>query len=116
MAAMANDKINAVPPGRYALAFSKIENHYFINAGFLSEDNHILNRIDKISNIKGYIVHGRYDMICPPIAAYKLAKKWRIAELNILPNAGHALSEEPVAKELVHIMNDLSSSKTDLWR
>ena len=51
-----------------------------------------------------------------PIAAYKLAKKWRIAELNILPNAGHALSEEPVAKELVHIMNDLSSSKTDLWR
>ena len=115
MAVMASDKTNAIMPGKYALAFSKIENHYFINAGFLSEDNHILNRMEKISNINGYIVHGRYDMICPPAAAYKLAKKWGKAELNILPNAGHALSEEPVAKHLVHIMNDLSYSKRDLW-
>ena len=54
-------------------------------------------------------------MICPPIAAYRLAKKWSKAKLNILPNAGHALSEEPIAKQLVQIMNDLSCNKNDLW-
>jgi proline iminopeptidase len=115
MAAMAGYHTNAVPPGKYSLAFSRIENHYFINDGFLNEDNHILNRVDKIAHLEGYIVHGRYDMICPPVAAYKLAEKWRKAKLNILPNAGHALSEEPIAKQLVQIMNDLSCNKNDLW-
>ena len=80
MASMAGDQTNAVPPGKYSLAFSRIENHYFINDGFLNEDNHILNRVDKIAHLEGYIVHGRYDMICPPIAAYKLAKKWSKAK------------------------------------
>ena len=51
MAAMAGDQTNAVPSGKYSLAFSRIENHYFINDGFLNEDNHILNRVDKIAHL-----------------------------------------------------------------
>ncbi|MDA9229243.1 prolyl aminopeptidase [Rhodobacteraceae bacterium] len=115
MAAMAGDRTNTLPPGRYSLAFSRIENHYFINNGFLEIDNQILRDMDNISHIKGYVVHGRYDMICPPIAAHNLVEKWANCELNILPNAGHALSEEPIAYQLVKIMNELVLKKEDLY-
>ena len=115
MAAMAGDRTNTLPPGRYSLAFSRIENHYFINNGFLEIDNQILRDMDNISHIKGYVVHGRYDMICPPIAAHNLVEKWANCELNILPNAGHALSEEPIAYQLVKIMNELVLKKGNLY-
>lgn len=111
MAAMAGDRTNAIPPGRYSLAFSRIENHYFINDGFLRENNQILRDMHKILHIKGYIVHGRYDMICPPIAAYKLMKSWPTCNLDILPTAGHALSEEPITHQLVKIMDSLANKK-----
>ncbi len=96
-------------PAEYARAFSRLENHYFRNRGFLEEDGHILANMAALKEIPGYIVQGRYDMICPPKAAYDLASAWgNMADLRIIRNAGHALSEPGISAELVRIMDDLA--------
>lgn len=95
-------------PATYALAFAKIENHYFRNAGFLREDGQILKDIHKIENIPGHIVQGRYDMICPPQTAFHLHDNWPAAQLITIPAAGHSLSEPGITSALVSIMDDLS--------
>ncbi len=92
-------------PGEYARAFARLENHYFINGAFLEKDGQILDQMGKIAHIPGHIVQGRYDMICPPQAAWNLAQRWSNAELKMVRNAGHALSEPGISAELVRIMD-----------
>ncbi len=99
-----------VPP-EYARAFSRLENHYFRNAGFLREDGQILKDMEKIKHIPGAIVQGRYDMICPPHTAYALAQNWPMADLRMVRNAGHALSEPGISAELVRVMDQIGLSK-----
>ncbi len=93
-------------PAHYAKAFSLIENHYFTHKGFLREDGQIFADMDKIRNIPGYIVQGRYDMICPPHTAHALHKLWPKSKLRLV-RAGHAMSEPAIATELVGIMNEM---------
>jgi proline iminopeptidase len=92
-------------PGEYARAFARLENHYFSNAGFLEFDGQILAHMGRISHIPGVIVQGRYDMICPPESAYKLAQSWERCDLKMVRTAGHALSEPGISAELVHTMD-----------
>lgn len=92
-------------PGEYARTFARLENHYFINTAFLEYDGQILDQMDRIAHIPGHIVQGRYDMICPPQAAWSLAEKWPEAELKMVRQAGHALSEPGISGELVRIMD-----------
>jgi len=99
-------------PGHYARAFARLENHYFVNAGFLEFDGQILANVGRISHIPGTIVQGRYDMICPPSAAWKLNELWPMAELKMVRNAGHALSEPGISSELVRVMDRISESMT----
>ncbi|MHA6264316.1 prolyl aminopeptidase [Arenibacterium sp. CAU 1754] len=97
-------------PGDYARAFARLENHYFINKGFLEHDGQILSQMDRISHIPGVIVQGRYDMICPPTSAWKLSELWPASELKIVRNAGHALSEPGISSELVRLMDQIAES------
>lgn len=105
LASIDNDGAGGESPAEYARAFARLENHYFQNAGFLTEDQQILNRMDRIADIPGVIVQGRYDMICPPAAAHKLASLWPRARLHMVPRAGHALSEPGISAELVRSMD-----------
>ncbi len=97
------------PPGDYARAFARLENHYFVNKGFLVCDGWILKNVDKIKHIPGVIVQGRYDMICPPQRAWELAKAWPEADLRMIRNAGHALSEPGISSELVSAMDRIAA-------
>ena len=92
-------------PGEYARTFARLENHYFTNKAFLETDGQILDQMDRIAHIPGHIVQGRYDMICPPQAAWSLAERWPNAELKMVRQAGHALSEPGISAELVRIMD-----------
>ncbi|MBC7137524.1 MAG: prolyl aminopeptidase [Defluviimonas sp.] len=94
-------------PSDYARAFARLENHYFANAAFLEEDGQILRQRRRIEHIPASIVQGRYDMICPPVSAWKLAEGWPRARLRMVPAAGHALSEPGISAELVRVMNSL---------
>ncbi len=105
LASIHNSGSTGESPGEYARAFSRLENHYFINAGFLETNGQILQQMDRIAHIPGHIIQGRYDMICPPESAWKLAELWPSAELKMVRHAGHALSEPGISAELVRIMN-----------
>ncbi|MDP4032707.1 MAG: prolyl aminopeptidase [Pseudorhodobacter sp.] len=94
-------------PGEYARAFSRLESHYFQNAGFLERDGWILQEKHRIRHIPAHIVQGRYDMICPPTSAWKLAEDWDLCHLNMVPLAGHALSEPGISAGLVRVMDSL---------
>lgn len=83
-----------------AMSLARIEAHYFINDAFIKE-NQILNNIDKIKNIPGTIVQGRYDIICPLESAWELHKAWPTSELFIIPDAGHAASEAGTIDALI---------------
>ena len=110
LASIDNDGASGDSPSDYARAFARLENHYFVNNGFLSADQQILSRMDRIAHIPGVIVQGRYDMICPPAAAYRLAGLWPKARLTMVAKAGHALSEPGISAELVRAMDGLGES------
>ncbi len=85
----------------YALAFARIECHYFINGGFLKHDDQLIAEADRLAGIPGVIVHGRYDVVTPLKNAWDLARAWPDAELRIVPDSGHAMTEDGIIDELV---------------
>ncbi|NNE80533.1 MAG: prolyl aminopeptidase [Silicimonas sp.] len=107
LASIRNDGPGADSPAEFARAFARLENHYFANAGFLEEDGWIEANLDRIADVPGYIVQGRYDMICPPAGAFRLHKGWKGSTLKVVPRAGHALSEPGISAELVRITNKI---------
>ena len=109
LASFNNSQILQNPPVDYALAFSRIENHYFINNGFLERDDQLFLNLHKIENIRGVIVQGRYDMICPPVTAFKIHKAWRKSELVFANCSGHAMSEPNISRALVKAMEEFKN-------
>ena len=88
-------------PVDFARIFARLENHYFANGGFLDEESQILSNMDRIAHIPAEIIQGRYDMICPPESAHRIARLWPVARLRMVPFAGHALSEPGICEHLV---------------
>jgi proline iminopeptidase len=85
----------------YALAFARIECHYFFNTGFFDSDGQLLKNAHRLANIPGVIVHGRYDVCTPFRNAWDLHKAWPRSELRMVPDAGHAMTEPGIVHELV---------------
>ena len=54
----------------FAIAFARIECHFFINKIFFDKPDFILKNINKIRHIPCEIVHGRYDVVCPVETAW----------------------------------------------
>jgi proline iminopeptidase len=93
----------------FALAFAMIENHYFVNKGFFTHENQLLDGVDKIRQIPTVIVQGRYDVVCPIESAWELANKWPEAELIITPNSGHSAFERENIAALVDATDRFAS-------
>lgn len=85
----------------FALAFARIECHYFVNGGFFETESQLLDNVDKIRNIPAVIVQGRYDVVCPAMSAWDLHRAWPEARLEIIPDAGHSAYEPGIVDELV---------------
>ncbi|RDI32514.1 proline iminopeptidase [Rhodococcus sp. AG1013] len=85
---------------RFALAFARIENHYFRNAGFI-EEAQLLRDAGVLASIPGVIVQGRYDVVCPATSAWELHRAWPASELHIVDDAGHAAAEPGITHHLV---------------
>ena len=94
-------RVAAFGSPHYAIAFARIEAHYFIHAGFFDRDDFLLANTHRIGGIPGVIVHGRYDLCTPVGIAHDLSKVWPDADLRIVPDAGHAMSEPGIVHELV---------------
>jgi proline iminopeptidase len=76
----------------YALAFARIENHYFMNAGWF-EPGQLIRDAHLLKDIPGVIVQGRYDVCTPAVTAWDLHRAWPEAEFFMIPDAGHAFDE-----------------------
>jgi len=107
LASVHHDGFGGESPADYARAFARLENHYFLNGGFLEEDGWILKNRGRIEHIPAAIVQGRYDLICPPVSAWRLAQGWPRASLKFITLAGHALSEPGISEALVQTMDGL---------
>lgn len=92
-----------------ALAFARIECHYFMNKAFFESKEYLLSQVDKFKHIPGWIVQGQYDVVCPPTSAWELHQAWKGSKLSMIPDAGHSLSEPGIQKKLVEIMESLKS-------
>ncbi|WP_010183153.1 prolyl aminopeptidase [Sphingomonas sp. PAMC 26605] len=90
----------AFQDGHFALAFARIENHFFAHAAWL-EDGQLLRDAGRLAGIPGTIVHGRYDMPCPARYAYALHQAWPEAEFHLIEGAGHAYSEPGILDQLI---------------
>ena len=84
----------------FALAFARIENHYFFNRGFM-EEGQLLANAARLKGIPGVIVQGRYDLATPARSAWDLAKAWPDAQLHLVGSAGHAYSEPGILDQLI---------------
>ena len=85
----------------FALAFARIESHYFVNRGFFEVDGQLLRDVERIRDIPGVIVQGRYDVVCPATSAWELAQAWPKAQLELVPDAGHSSYEPGIIDRLV---------------
>ena len=85
----------------FALAFARIECHYFMHNAFFPTDNYLIENVGKIRHIPAVIVQGRYDVVCPIKSAWELHKAWPEADFRIVPDAGHSVTEPGIIHELV---------------
>jgi proline iminopeptidase len=96
-----DDFIDSHEDAKFALAFARIECHYFVNSGFFDVENQLLRDAHRIKDIPGVIVHGRYDVVCPIANAWELHKAWPKAKLEISPASGHSAFEAENVDALV---------------
>ena len=82
------------------MGIGRLEAHYFLHDSFLSEDQLIRN-VGKIQHLPAVIVQGRYDVVCPPLSAYRLHQAWPEAVFKMIPDAGHSAFEPGISQALV---------------
>ena len=92
-----------------ALSLARIECHYFVNNSFFPTDNYLLENIGKIRHIPTVIVQGRYDVVCPITSAWDLHLAFPEAELIVVPDAGHSVSEKGIISALVEATDRFKS-------
>jgi proline iminopeptidase len=104
------DMIDHFGDAKFALAFARIECHYFMHNAFFDTDNYLIENIDKIRHIPAVIVQGRYDVVCPMMSAWELHRAWPEAELKITPDAGHSATEPGNISSLVEATDRFRNS------
>jgi proline iminopeptidase len=82
------------------LGVGRLESHYMANLGFFTDDQ-LMRNLERIIHLPALIVQGRYDVICPPLAAYRLHQGWPGSKLCMVPDAGHGALEVGIAQALV---------------
>jgi len=84
----------------FSLAFARIENHYFVHAGWM-EAGQLIRDTSRLAGIPGVIVQGRYDVCTPMRTAWELHRAWPQAEFQLVPDAGHAYNEPGILSRLI---------------
>jgi len=85
----------------FALAFARIECHYFVNGGFFERESQLLEDAKLIRHIPGVIVQGRYDIVCPMETAWALHNAWPEANIYIAQTSGHSAFEPEIVHHLI---------------
>jgi proline iminopeptidase len=94
-------QIQAFGEDDFALAFARIEAHYFMHGGFLDGDEALLDGVTALRHLPCVIVQGRYDVVCPAETAWALHQRWPGSRLVMVADAGHAAFEPGITAALV---------------
>ncbi len=103
------ETVDVMASDAVAIGLARIEAHYFKNNIFLP-DNALLDRIERVRGVPGFIVQGRYDVVCPLATADELARAWPEADYRIIEDAGHAASEPGIRQALAEAMERLKTA------
>jgi proline iminopeptidase len=87
------DLIDHFGDPHFAIAFARIECHYFTHNAFFETDNYLIENVERIRDIPTVIVQGRYDVVCPMVSAWELHRAFPEADLQLVANAGHSALE-----------------------
>jgi proline iminopeptidase len=93
---------------RFALAFARIECHYFVHGAFLRTDTQLLDDVPRIAPLPGVIVQGRYDVVCPAASAWDLHRRWPGSVVRMIGDAGHSMTEPGIIDALVEATDDFA--------
>ncbi|ODT87677.1 prolyl aminopeptidase [Phenylobacterium sp. SCN 70-31] len=85
----------------FAIAFARIECHYFVNGGFFDTPDWLIENAHVLKDIPGWIVQGRFDVVTPLESAWRLRNAWPTARFEVVWDAGHASTEPGVVDALV---------------
>lgn len=97
--------------GDFAVAFARIENHYFMHGGWMT-DGQLIRDAGKLAGIPGVIIQGRYDMCTPACTAWDLHRAWPEADFQIIPDAGHAFSEPGTLSAIIEATERFAAGAT----
>jgi proline iminopeptidase len=100
------DLVDHFSEDEFAVAFARIECHYFMNRGFFEPDDQLLRNVDRIRHIPGIIVQGRYDVVCPATTAWELHRAWPEARFVMVQEAGHSATEPGIISALVEATDE----------
>ncbi|MDQ3907776.1 MAG: prolyl aminopeptidase [Acidobacteriota bacterium] len=103
------DLIDHFGDPHFAIAFARIECHYFTHNAFFETDNYLIEQVDKIRDIPTVIVQGRYDVVCPMVSAWELHRAFPEADLQIVADAGHSALEPGTRAALVEATDRFKS-------
>jgi proline iminopeptidase len=104
------DLIDNFGDPHFALAFARIECHYFMNNAFFPTNNYLIENVEKIRDIPAVIVQGRYDVVCPLKSAWELSRAWPEADLQIVADSGHSALETGTRAALVEAADRFRNS------
>jgi proline iminopeptidase len=102
-----DDRVTEFGDPEFAVAFARIEHHYFVHNGWLAPDQ-LLHDVDTIRHIPAVIVQGRYDLCTPAVTAWQLHRAWPEAEFHLVEDAGHAQTEPGILTRLVQATDRLA--------
>ncbi len=94
------DLIDHFTEDAFAVAFARIENHFFMNEGWFY-DGQLIAEAHKLKDIPAVIIQGRYDMCTPAVTAWDLHRAWPEAEFQMIPDAGHSFQEPGIFAAIV---------------
>ena len=103
------EKIDSIKK-RHGLPNSPFMETHYIKNKFFMEDDQIINNANKLRNIPGFIVQGRYDLICPPINAYRLSESWETSKIKLVNTAGHSSSDQGIMENLSIALREIISN------
>ena len=110
-------------PGRIRLDFNSLnsthplpvtpfmEAHYFQNDCSM-KPGQVLAEAGKLERLRGIIVQGRYDLLCPPATSHALGAVWPDSEIRFVEAAGHSLYDAGVRDAVMKAIADLASGIT----
>lgn len=98
------------PSDALDLGVGRLESHYMANLGFFEEDQ-LLRQVERIAHLPVVIVQGRYDVICPPVSAWRLHQAWPGSVMKMVADAGHGAMEAGITRALVGATEQFKHSR-----